>query len=255
MAKVTVLIHATRAIALLLSHPPSPRNTAIANCDANSSTPPSTRAAAPPRPQAISITSGEEGGGAGGGGRGALGARGAGGKVSRELEALLASQALLRPHVDALEKKRGSGEGEGIGVERGGDGGSDVLERGRNGGGWRGGGGGRQGAGEPSRVLDTLLKKAQGNPQRQGQVGGAGGTVGRARRGERENEGGVRRGGKARDSERNGGGGGRGLKGDAGREGRGREGHDENEEGLVEREESDGGLALLQELTTDFFLQ
>jgi len=41
----------------------------------------------------------------------------------------------------------------------------------------------------------------------------------------------------------------------AGREGQGREGHDESEEGMVEREESDGGLALFQELTTDFSLQ
>ena len=40
-----------------------------------------------------------------------------------------------------------------------------------------------------------------------------------------------------------------------GREGRGREGHDESEEGMVEGEESDGGLALFHDLTTDFFLQ
>ena len=112
MAKASVLIHATLAISLLLSHPPSPRHTAIAD----PSPPPSPHAVAPPRPQTISIMSGKGGGGAGGGGRGALGSLGslgASGKVSRELEALLETGSTAAACGRAAEKEgRGRGEEE-----------------------------------------------------------------------------------------------------------------------------------------------
>ncbi len=72
VAKATIRIQSTRAISLLLSHPPSPRHAAIANRDH-----PPTLLDAPPRPQAISVLS-EDGKEVGGGG-----------KASRELEVLL----------------------------------------------------------------------------------------------------------------------------------------------------------------------
>ena len=82
VAKATIRIQSTRAISLLLSHPPSPRHAAIANRDH-----PPTLLDAPPCPQAISVLS-EDGKEVGGGG-----------KASRELEVLLLKSSLCRERV------------------------------------------------------------------------------------------------------------------------------------------------------------
>jgi hypothetical protein len=105
---------------------------------------------------------------------------------------------------------------------------------------------------EVSRVLDTLLQKAQQKPAKGGgELGGGGQTVLRDRRGVGK-DGGV--------LERYGGGGEGGW---GGRKGGGREGGDHDHHMAekvmgrrgVGREESDDGQTLFQDLTHEFFMQ